>query len=884
MIFMKRLFLLLVFVFIGFISNAQIVNIPDANFKAKLVASSTSNGTAQNVFGVNIKIDTNNNGEIEVSETIPVSYLFIVGNPNVVNSFEGIQSFTNLKTFTSMYNVTPVLNLSGLTHLEYVDCKSTQVQTLNLTGCTALTYLDCSLNSTLTSFDLSSATNLQTLIAEFSGMPSIDVSNHASLTSLKAKQSSLVSLNVSGCSLLNNIDVTMCPMTTIDVSGLTNLVTLQCNGDYVTVLNSINLTGCTSLHDLSCNSRFLAAIDLSGLTGLSTLSLEDNALTTLDLTGAPNLTTANCGMNNLTAMDLTGMTQLTNFNCYSNQIANLNLGALPNFTTLDCNTNLLTNLDVTGMTGLTSIAAYGNLFTTVDVNSCPNLYAISCGMNPNLIQVFAKTGRPTNVNVYNAPNLEYVCVESPSQITSTGFTGHTNSYCTFTPGGTFYTIQGAAKFDYNTNGCDALDTDFLGLKITYNNGSAVATNIADFSGNYHYDVQAGTYTISPVLENPTYFNVSPTTQTVTFPAQTSPFVQNFCITSNGSHPDVEITIIPLSDARPGFDAEYKIIYKNKGNQMQSGSIDLTFNDAVMDLVSAQPLFATQSPNHLVWNFTNLNIFTTREITVKMHLNAPTDTPPLNGNDILNFTATASVTSDETPANNVSTLHQILVNSFDPNDKTCVEGKTITPSMLGDYVHYVIRFENTGTANAQNIVVKDMIDTAKFDINTLVPLSGSHPFVTRITATNKVEFIFESINLPFDNANNDGYVAFKIKTKSTLVVGNTFSNTASIYFDYNFPIITNTETTTIQTLGTQDFDFGKYFTISPNPVHQTLNFDTKATISIKSMNIYNILGQMVMAIPNAQSISGIDVSDLKTGTYFIKVNTDRGSSNAKFIKN
>jgi hypothetical protein len=209
MIFMKRLFLLLVFVFIGFISNAQIVNIPDANFKAKLVASSTSNGTAQNVFGVNIKIDTNNNGEIEVSETIPVSYLFIVGNPNVVNSFEGIQSFTNLKTFTSMYNVTPVLNLSGLTHLEYVDCKSTQVQTLNLTGCTALTYLDCSLNSTLTSFDLSSATNLQTLIAEFSGMPSIDVSNHASLTSLKAKQSSLVSLNVCGCCLLYNFYFTI---------------------------------------------------------------------------------------------------------------------------------------------------------------------------------------------------------------------------------------------------------------------------------------------------------------------------------------------------------------------------------------------------------------------------------------------------------------------------------------------------------------------------------------------------------------------------------------------------------------------------------------------------------------------------------------------------
>jgi hypothetical protein len=101
---------------------------------------------------------------------------------------------------------------------------------------------------------------------------------------------------------------------------------------------------------------------------------------------------------------------------------------------------------------------------------------------------------------------------------------------------------------------------------------------------------------------------------------------------------------------------------------------------------------------------------------------------------------------------------------------------------------MIRFENKGTAEAQNVVVKDMIDTSKFDVSSLVVTQGSHPFVTRITETNKVEFIFENINLPFDDATNDGYVAFKIKTKPSLVVGDSFSNTASIYFDYNFPIV------------------------------------------------------------------------------------------------
>jgi hypothetical protein len=108
-------------------------------------------------------------------------------------------------------------------------------------------------------------------------------------------------------------------------------------------------------------------------------------------------------------------------------------------------------------------------------------------------------------------------------------------------------------------------------------------------------------------------------------------------------------------------------------------------------------------------------------------------------------------------------------------------------MVGKYVHYKVRFENTGTANAQNIVVNDMIDADKFDVDSLIPLDGSHAFVTRIKG-NKVEFLFEGINLPFDDINNDGYLVFKIKAKPTLVLGDTFSSTASIYFDYNFPVV------------------------------------------------------------------------------------------------
>jgi hypothetical protein len=261
-----------------------------------------------------------------------------------------------------------------------------------------------------------------------------------------------------------------------------------------------------------------------------------------------------------------------------------------------------------------------------------------------------------------------------------------------------------------------------------------------------------------------------------------------------------------------------------------------------------------------------------------------ETPAVNNGDRLSFNALITpTTSDERPVDNSFALRQSVVGSFDPNDKTCLEGDVLTPELIGEYVHYLIRFENTGNYAAQNIVVKDLIDLSKFDISTLVPTRASHEFMTKISDGNKVEFIFENINLPFDDATNDGYIAFKIKTLPTLVTGDSFTNVANIYFDYNFPIITNKVISTFKTLGTQDFEFSDYFSVYPNPVHDILNIGTKNTIELKTMTIYDPLGQIVIAVPNAQNISKVDVSKLTIGIYFLKMNTDKGTSSFKFIK-
>lgn len=600
-----------------------------------------------------------------------------------------------------------------------------------------------------------------------------------------------------------------------------------------------------------------------------------------------NLTQLKCGYNQLTSLNVSIFPNLTTLSCQNNQLTSLNLSGLTNLTTLYCENNQLNSLELLDLSNLIMLSCFNNQLTSLNLSGLSNLQTLWC-YNNQLNYLLLKNNN-AELFFYGNPNLQYICADEvnfPSvqqKINEYGYTStcHVNSYCSFTPSGTFYEISGNTKFDLDNNGCNISDINYSYLRFRITNGTNIGSLISNSLGVYYVPVQAGTYNIRPVLENPTYFNISPSNYSVNFPTNASPFIQNFCFTANGLKSDVEVVLLPTNPARPGFDADYKLVYRNKGNQIENGSVSLTFDDVRLDYVSSNPVYNSSASNSFTWNYTNLQPFETREIKIVFNVNSPMEIPAVNNGDVLNYTTTITTTNtDRTPTDNIFALDQTVVGSYDPNDKTCLQGTTITPTEVGNYVHYVIRFENTGTYPAENIVVKDMIDLVKFDIATLVPLKSSHEFYTRINE-NKVEFIFENINLDFNDATNDGYVVFKIKTKPTLVLGDTFTNNANIYFDYNFPITTNTYTTTVAALSTQDYDFGNYFTLYPNPAKNVLNIQAKQGLTINSIEIYNQLGQIVIATTNA--LNTIDVSNLASGTYFVKINTEKGSANAKFVK-
>lgn len=616
-------------------------------------------------------------------------------------------------------------------------------------------------------------------------------------------------------------------------------------------------------------------------------------VTSIDITSLSNLEYFRSSFNDgLTQLNVVGLSNLKTLLIDTNSITSLDLTGLTNLEFLECSYTQLESIDLSGLDNLITFETQFNQITTLDISQNLQLENLLIAQSP-VETLFLKNGALQTIDFFWLNNPQYICADDsiiPTIETialNEGYTGLAiNSYCSFSPGGDSYEIVGQNKLDVDSNGCDINDYLYPNLKFHINDGTTSGTYISDVTGNYSISVLEGTHTLTPISDNPEYYT-APNPVSLNFPVEASPFNQDFCVLPNGVFNDLEVFIVPLTEAVPGFDSEYKIVYRNVGNTALSGTVefDYSFDNDFMQYGSSIPSEVSNTNNILSWDYMDLAPFETREIVVTFNLNTPTDANfPLNSDDELNFEVAISPSlNDETSDNNDFGLKQIVVNSFDPNDIRCLEGETILPERVGDYVHYLIRFENLGTANATNIVVKNAIDANKFDINTLVPLDGSHAYYTRINAQNEVEFIFENINLPFDDANNDGYVVFKIKTLDFLVLGDTFSNQAKIYFDFNAPIITNTYVTEVAEDNLSISDLNTLNTrVYPNPSSNSITIESDAVIS--SAAVYDINGRLILTKVFEGAEYQFDVDRLNSGIYFLKVNSNTETETVKLVKN
>ncbi|MCB9202797.1 MAG: T9SS type A sorting domain-containing protein [Flavobacteriales bacterium] len=637
---------------------------------------------------------------------------------------------------------------------------------------------------------------------------------------------------------------------------------------------------------------------------LVTLDCSSNNLTSLNISKNINLVTLVCFRNNLFLINFVNNPKLEYIIIYANNFEELNINNLPmlkhfqggdgvkkinfsgsnNIEKLDIEYSELSEFNFSQFTKLKELVFWNNLFIeTINLSNLKFLESVNIGFK-NFRNLILKNNKVQIVNLYSAgglsPSIKYICVDEEEfeyvsqQCLRAGIDAEINSYCSFEPAGEKNTILGKTAIN-----CEAEQRH--SIKIKKEDGTGTGYLFSNENGEYKTYGGTRTYTLTPIFEHP-YYTISPTYKEITFTDLGNTEIVDFCIQPIANKNDLEVKIIPVRGARPGFDAEYKIVYKNKGTTTLNGNLEFYFNDNLSDYIPNPAVTPFQENGKLTFDYTDLKPFESRTILVTLNINPPTETIeiPVNGGDILTYnTIINPTTNDETPNDNTFELKQTVVNSYDPNDKTCLQGTSITPNLIGEYVDYLIRFENTGSAEAINIVVKDIIDTSMFDVSTLIPTDSSHDYELRIDG-NKVEFIFEGINLPFDDANNDGYVAFKIKTLPTVTLGDELKNKADIYFDFNFPIETNEYVTTVETLSSEEILRQAQNDVSffPNPASEKVTFNEE----VQSVQIFNLSGQLLQtSIVNGTELN---ISELKAGNYILKITTKKGIAIEKLIKN
>lgn len=410
-------------------------------------------------------------------------------------------------------------------------------------------------------------------------------------------------------------------------------------------------------------------------------------------------------------------------------------------------------------------------------------------------------------------------------------------------------------------------------KYLYNNGynSLIEENPANIY-NFNYHLYANNYDLF------TFFGSGYSNQSIiSYPNLVN---LDFPITSIGNGNDLKINLVNIGLPNAGFNYKTRILYTNNCTNAIDGTINFT-NDSANTIVSTtQPVINTATG--FTFDFSNLQPFETRFLDVT--LNVPSIPTVSIGQLLTNSATISTLVTENNYNNNSSSVTAEIVASYDPNDITESHGEQILYSTFepNDYLYYTIRFENTGTAPANNIQITNVLDNA-IDENSIEMVASSHSYVLNREANN-LTWRFDNIGLLVSEPNSNrgkGFITYKVKPIPGFSIGTTISNLANIYFDTNPAITTNTFVTEfVSALSNSNFENNK-FIISPNPTKNTFNIQIKNSEKIISVTIYNILGQLVQN--NVENKNKIDISNLKPGNYIVKVQSDFGIYNAKLIK-
>ncbi len=469
---------------------------------------------------------------------------------------------------------------------------------------------------------------------------------------------------------------------------------------------------------------------------------------------------------------------------------------------------------------------------------------------------------PPNLEYLNFPSSIYCLPNKPTSITTFQLDYSPINYsnfpvCSVMPCNTTY---GYVFHDINSNGIKDFNENTLKnvqVSAQYSSNQVVSDTtgflIRSDAGNIDFQITPPLY-FTTTTPNPLNHNVL-TTQIDTI---------YFGVKEISGIKDLEVTYSPFNFARPGFTRASTITYKNLGT-------DSITNVTIKLLNSFQNVFKTASitPNlisndTLIWNIGTLQPFQSGQITVYDSLSVLS----VLGDSFLVQLWAEPILGDSNSINNYFASKQVIVGSFDPNDKT-VSPEVQLPTDNQPF-DYTIRFQNTGTFPAEFVIVKDTFHS-NLDLSTFQMISASHPYHLEII--NRVaHWTFNNINLA-DSFSNEpashGYIRFKVKPIANLPLGTQIPNSAGIYFDYNAPVITNISIAKIDILNTiWDKKLTSKVSVFPNPTSGLLQVQVEGS-KIGEMKLINNLGQIVYQEIVNQENTTLDLTNYPEGVYLLK---------------
>jgi hypothetical protein len=452
-------------------------------------------------------------------------------------------------------------------------------------------------------------------------------------------------------------------------------------------------------------------------------------------------------------------------------------------------------------------------------------------------------------------------------------------------------ICGFVVNDTNRN-CqkDSTDAGIRNIRVRINSGNTSRVAITNAFGYYETWMPKGTFIITQELVvnntilNPGVFqrcNLVPISLNANQGGQTY-CGNNFYDSLSGCR-DLKVALNRYTTTTPGFSQNNIISYQNNSpNSIQNVVLKykMTTNTT---LTFASPTY-TVSSNIISWNLGTLAPFASGSKTVKslVPVNYGLGVVSIDSAWIEPYTADCNI------ANNKAVKVDTSVGSYDPNDKTAFPGGNIDTAVKS--LTYLIRFQNTGTAPARNVVVEDVI-TNNIDFNSIRLKSLSHEGQMLMEENRKLIFEFPNIMLP-DSASDPegsiGYITFTANLKDGISVGDEINNFADIYFDFNDPIRTNTAKNKVvleSNSSINDSDKGYEIRFYPNPMTEgeaniLMLLQNSSNIQF---NLFDIQGRLKWNFEKLRSgnqfLIPVQWHDLPKGIYLLEVKIDGISKEA-----